>query len=356
MCKSNYVSTERLEQHIQDKHTSKGGWLHCQLCEYKFKKAHKLTEHMVACHDEGLGAKNIAAVEEHACSLCNFTATTSFNLVQHQNKKHSEQAGADGQFTCGSCAFKAATLNAIKSHRYLTHFKKNLQDVDFDISQLVSCPVCSAQFPGKECLRKHLLERHNMDPGIPGTGRVGGPWYFHCVYCDATFQYLSKLETHEKAKHNELPSQVSKYCCTKCSFKPMTMFALEVHMKKTHGGMSPTDKLRQAVKKPDIPIAQMKFSNSLLKFRSMEGLPSGAIQPLSSLLKSESKQVKTKETNKNAIATKRSCPVTELIHPPLKKLKVAELSKTLANPPISFRAKPSSLPSPIMACTLCPFR
>ena len=76
MCKSNYVSKARLEEHIQDKHTTKGGWMHCQLCEYKFRKATKLTEHMVACHDQGGVTKNLTVAEEFNCSLCSFSTNT----------------------------------------------------------------------------------------------------------------------------------------------------------------------------------------------------------------------------------------------------------------------------------------
>ena len=182
--------------------------MHCQLCEYKFRKAAKLTEHMVACHDQGKVTKNLTVAEEFNCSLCNFSTNTSFNLVQHQSKVHTEKAEKDGNFNCGHCPFRAGTLNAIKSHRYLTHFQKNLEEVGFDITQLVSCIVCSAQFSGRDRLRSHLLDRHNMDPTIPGTGRTGGMRYFSCAYCEASFQYLSKLETHEKTCHSGLPSQI----------------------------------------------------------------------------------------------------------------------------------------------------
>ena len=362
MCKSNYVSKARLEEHIQDKHTTKGGWMHCQLCEYKFRKATKLTEHIIACHDQGVVTKNLTVVEEFNCSLCSFSTNTSFNLVQHQSKVHTEKAEKDGHFNCGHCPFRAATLNAIKSHRYLTHFQKNLEEVGFDITQLVSCIVCSAQFSGKDRLRSHLLERHNMDPTIAGTGRTGGTRYFSCAYCDANYQYLSKLENHEKASHSELPSQIHAYCCPICSFKPMTMYALEVHKKQAH------DDLASPVKKPadnmksEVPRTQIKFSNSLLKFRSTEGTPSGVIQPISSI-----KGILKEDGNRLLSAEK------EQDQPPLKKLKVDELSQRFSKPGsvqavkpipglVSKPATPSSNgttanhPGPILACSLCSFR
>ena len=370
MCKSNYVSKARLEEHIQEKHTTKGGWMHCQLCEYKFRKATKLTEHMVACHDQGGVTKNLTVAEEFNCSLCSFSTNTSFNLVQHQSKVHTEKAEKDGYFNCGHCPFRAATLNAIKSHRYLTHFQKNLQEVGFDITQLVSCIVCSAQFSGKDRLRSHLLERHNMDPTIPGTGRTGGTRYFSCAYCEATYQYLSKLETHEKTSHSELPSQIHNYCCPVCSFKPMTMYALEVHKKQAHGELDsmmtkPVDNV-----KPEVPMTEIKFSNSLLKFRSTEGTPSGVIRPLSSItgmVKEGSKE----DRNRLALNSEK---VREQCEPPLKKLKVEELSQRLSKPaaglavkpihglaskpaiPLPVNGKTVNQPGPIIACNLCSFR
>ena len=365
MCKSNYVSKARLEEHIQEKHTTKGGWMHCQLCEYKFRKATKLTEHMIACHDQGGVTKNLTVAEEFNCSLCSFSTNTSFNLVQHQSKVHTEKAEGDGYFNCGHCPFRAATLNAIKSHRYLTHFQKNLEEVGFDITQLVSCIVCSAQFSGKDRLRCHLLERHNMDPTIPGTGRTGGTRYFSCAYCDATYQYLSKLETHERTSHSELPSQIHNYCCPVCNFKPMTMYALEVHKKQAHGDLDsmvnkPVDNM-----KSEVPMTQIKFSNSLLKFRSTEGTPSGVIRPLSSITGMIKGGL---EGDGNKLLN------TEQEQPPLKKLKVEELSQRLSNksasghavkPILGVVSKPSVPPSngktvnqpgPIIACNLCSFR
>ena len=339
--------------------------MHCQLCEYKFRKAAKLTEHMVACHDQGKVTKNLTVAEEFNCSLCNFSTNTSFNLVQHQSKVHTEKAEKDGNFNCGHCPFRAGTLNAIKSHRYLTHFQKNLEEVGFDITQLVSCIVCSAQFSGRDRLRSHLLDRHNMDPTIPGTGRTGGMRYFSCAYCEASYQYLSKLETHEKTSHSELPSQIHNYCCPVCNFKPMTMYALEVHKKQAHGELDslvnkPVDNV-----KPDVPMTEIKFSNSLLKFRSTEGTPSGVIRPLSSItgvVKEGSKE----DRNRLPLDSEK---VAEQYEPPLKKLKVEELSQRLAQPAKGLAVKtikgvaskqaiplPVNQLGPIIACNLCSFR
>ena len=383
MCKSNYVSKARLEEHIQDKHTTKGGWMHCQLCEYKFRKATKLTEHMIACHDQGGVTKNLTVAEEFNCSLCSFSTNTSFNLVQHQSKVHTEKAEQDGYFNCGHCPFRAATLNAIKSHRYLTHFQKNLEEVGFDITQLVSCIVCSAQFSGKDRLRCHLLERHNMDPTIPGTGRTGGTRYFSCAYCEATYQYLSKLETHEKTSHSELPSQIHNYCCPVCNFKPMTMYALEVHKKQAHGDLdSMVNKPVVDNVKSEVPMTQIKFSNSLLKFRSTEGTPSGIIRPLSSItgmIKEGLKEDLIKEglikegLKEDGNRLLNAEKVREEEQPPLKKLKVEELAQRLSKPASGLAVKPmhgvafkpalppsngktGNQPGPIIACNLCSFR
>ena len=165
MCKSQFTTKTGLDHHIQEVHTTKGSWVHCQLCEYKFRKASKLAEHMVACHSQGQGVRNLTMVEELVCSLCSFSCSTSFTLVQHQAREHCERAEADGQFACGrssskfktffyfisgSCPFRASTLNAIKSHRYLTHFQRNLENVCFDISLL----VCScSQLLSSYCFR-----------------------------------------------------------------------------------------------------------------------------------------------------------------------------------------------------------
>ena len=358
ICKSNYASKSTLEEHVQEKHTIKGGWMHCQLCEYKFRKAAKLTEHMVACHDQGKVTKNLTVAEEFNCSLCNFSTNTSFNLVQHQSKVHTEKAEKDGNFNCGHCPFRAGTLNAIKSHRYLTHFQKNLEEVGFDITQLVSCIVCSAQFSGRDRLRSHLLDRHNMDPTIPGTGRTGGTRYFSCAYCEASYQYLSKLETHEKTCHSGLPTQIHNYCCPVCNFKPMTMYALEVHMKQSHGDLDSSRKTPANKLKSEVPIAQIKFSNSLLKFRSTEGTPSGSIQPLSSITSM------LKDTSNSTRKSSAENVKHENQGPPLKKLKLEELSQTVkptpgmvTKPPLpSSNGKTAPLLEPLLACSLCPFR
>jgi hypothetical protein len=335
MCKAKYLSRAHLELHIQEKHTTKGGWLHCQLCEYKFRKAPKLSEHMVACHGQGTAPRQINEAEEHACQLCSFSCTTSFNLVQHLSKEHTERPQADGQFTCGSCSFRAETLNAVKSHRYLTHFQRNLEQVGFDITKLLSCIVCSGQFANEASLRSHLLARHRMEPTIPGIGRQssgrGAPRHFPCQHCGKGFVYLGKLEAHERIVHNVLPSQVHAYCCSTCNFKPVTVFGLEVHRRKAHGeGGQPAEQeqSRPVEKKPEVPLDKMKFSNSLLKFRSTEGLPSGALQPLSTLAAS--------------LKQPRPAPSGEL--PPRKKMRT---DKPVLGP---------RLPGPILACTLCTFR
>ena len=360
MCRVRHVSKASLEQHIQEKHTTKGGWMHCQLCEYKFRKANKLSEHMVACHNQGPGgARNVSVVEEFFCLLCNFSTTTSFNLVTHQSKEHSELPDPDGQYACGSCAFRASTLNAIKSHRYLTHFQRNLADANFDISRLVSCPVCSAQFRDKDSLRNHLLSKHRMDPTIQGTGRLDtartAPRLFPCAHCTAGFQYITQLESHEKKKHIELPSQVPNFCCSRCNFKPITVYALEVHRKQAHGDETPVTEINPQSPKPEVPLSQMKFSNSLLKFRSTEGMPSGALQPLSTYTGQDANRKKTTQPVEDP---------SQPDQPPLKKLKAGSVPAPNNLPskssPVSFREQ-TYLPSkpllgPILVCSLCSFR
>ena len=100
MCKANYVSKVMLDNHVQQSHTTGTGWIHCQLCEYKFRKVNKFNEHMVACHGQFKKLNN-SVPEEHPCSLCDFRSTTSFTLVMHMQKVHAERPDANGQYSCG---------------------------------------------------------------------------------------------------------------------------------------------------------------------------------------------------------------------------------------------------------------
>ena len=86
---------------------------------------------------------------------------------------------------------------------------------------------------------------------------------FNCAYCDITFQYWSKLETHEKMKHPDQPSQIeNKYQCKKCDFKPMTMLALEVHNKQHSERVAQKVTPKQSVvPKPHVAAPNIKFSN-----------------------------------------------------------------------------------------------
>jgi len=291
MCKANYVSKLMLDVHIQQKHTTTPGWIHCQLCEYKFRKVNKFNEHMVACHGQ-VKKINISVPEEHGCTLCDFKCTNSFNLVTHMQKVHAEKPDTNGQFSCEACNFKALTINAIKSHRYLAHFQKNLEDANFDLSKLVSCVVCSTQLPNKEMLRKHLQEKHNMSPerDIVYKNEVKK---FQCAYCDNTFQFRSKLESHEKIKHPDKESMIeTMYKCKQCNFQPMTMFALEVHQQREHANDN------GSIPKPPLPFKtsdplKVKFSN--ISQRSMTS--------------SEPQMKKVKMTNFNSRVPTRSIPV-----------------------------------------------
>ena len=114
--------------------------------------------------------------------------------------------------------------------------------------------------------------------------------------------------------------------------------------------------------KSEVPRTQIKFSNSLLKFRSTEGTPSGVIQPISSIkgiLKNDGNRLLSVEKEQD--------------QPPLKKLKVDELSQRFSKPGSVQAVKPipglvskpptpssngttANQPGPILACSLCSFR
>ena len=124
--------------------------------------------------------------------------------------------------------------------------------------------------PNKEMLKKHLQEKHNMSSERDGASKPVVK-KFNCAYCVLTFQYRTKLETHENTKHPDKASQVDNmYKCKKCNFKPMTIFALEVHNEQEH----PNDiglveqstrvnlvKKQASYDKPQVVPSQIKFSN-----------------------------------------------------------------------------------------------
>ena len=100
MCKAKYVSRQMLETHIQQSHTTGPGWIHCQLCEYKFRKLNKFNEHMIACHGQFKKLNN-SVPEEHNCTLCDFKSSASFTLVTHMQQVHREKPDANGLYSCG---------------------------------------------------------------------------------------------------------------------------------------------------------------------------------------------------------------------------------------------------------------
>ena len=53
-------------------------------------------------------------------------------------------------------------MNAVKSHRYNLHIQKNLANVNFDLSKLARCVLCSTQLANKEALKKHLQDKHSI--------------------------------------------------------------------------------------------------------------------------------------------------------------------------------------------------
>ena len=144
-----------------------------------------------------------------------------------------------------------------------------------------------------------------------GTGRSGACRSFSCTHCDETFQFLAKLESHEQKEHSQLPSQVWrkvvkflvcvwryqstsaqsvtsslwqshlwKFIWNRCDMKFLNIYQLlQAHNDIRLGDEKP-------VQRPEVPLSQvwnvwkekkyqpshfqMKFSNSLLKFRSTE--------------------------------------------------------------------------------------
>eukprot|EP00090_Calanus_glacialis_P021531 TRINITY_DN33211_c0_g1_i1.p1 TRINITY_DN33211_c0_g1~~TRINITY_DN33211_c0_g1_i1.p1 ORF type:complete len:813 (-),score=188.85 TRINITY_DN33211_c0_g1_i1:41-2479(-) len=325
MCKANYVSKLMLDTHVKQSHTTGPGWIHCQLCEYKFRKVNKFNEHMVACHGQ-FKKLNSGAPEEHNCTLCDFKSSTSFTLVTHMQKVHAEKPDVNGQFSCENCPFKASTINAIKSHRYLSHFQKNLEDADFDLSKLVSCVVCSSQLPNKELLKKHLQEKHNMSSERDFI--VKHPVKkFICPHCDMSFQYWSKLETHESTKHPNKVSQIDNmYQCKKCDFKPMTMHSLDVHNVREHHSDTVSKSIEPTVKQ--LSSNKLNIATPPIKFSNM-----GSVE-------------------------------VSVDQPPLKKVKVNNLSLELSKSRIqntgevidSSKSKDNSDNSPWLECTICPFK
>ena len=129
-------------------------------------------------------------------------------------------------------------------------------------------------------------------------------------------------------------------------------------MKQSHGDLDSSRKTPANKLKSEVPIAQIKFSNSLLKFRSTEGTPGGSIQPLSSITSM------LKDTSNSTRKSSAENVKHENQGPPLKKLKLEELSQTV-KPTAGMVTKPT-LPSsngkttpllePLLACSLCPFR
>lgn len=133
----------------------------CYICEKKFQSRNKLVNHIYV-HNEN---------SEHLCATCGRTYKSLHGLREHM-KTHEER-----KFECDECGKVFRRFDRLRNH-FWCHSK----DLTF------VCKICSKGFKMKRYLHRHMAV-HN-DPKI------------NCRFCDASFNFATVRNYHEKSRHN----------------------------------------------------------------------------------------------------------------------------------------------------------
>ena len=218
MCDKISTSFSGLKDHKRNHHSQKPILIkHCEYCDYSTRYSGAFRIHVNSVH------LNIKPVQ---CEVCDKKLRSNIQLKLHIRSVHQKKTEQ-----CDIC-FKF--VRNIRIHKQGQHKKANCKycDKQFDkyntmvyhIQQehkdreVFKCPSCEYKTKNKNNLKKHDLNKHNIN-------------YKFCDQCEYKTKLKSHLQQHQKLKHD---CNFEKFNCKYCDYQADRKVNVEQHQRSQH--------------------------------------------------------------------------------------------------------------------------
>ena len=158
--------------------------------------------------------KKSASVEKHnnenKCDKCEFTCSTESELLEHNQKQHTQT------LNCDKCEYTCRSSEDLKKHKEKKHKENNKKELN--------CNKCEKRFLSEDALSNHTRNDH----GQRKTSLTEDS--YSCDECVMTCYLKDTLVRHKKFEHGGK----SVYLCTVCEYGSTSKDDLRVHIKDKH--------------------------------------------------------------------------------------------------------------------------
>uniref|UniRef100_A0A1A9ZLE8 Protein krueppel n=1 Tax=Glossina pallidipes TaxID=7398 RepID=A0A1A9ZLE8_GLOPL len=200
--------------------------LKCTLCDRNFLRRANLEAHQKTHANDNLLA--------YKCHECAKGFSNEYNLKYHKYVQHKGDIPAKCEF----CHKGFVSISYLQRHIRKTHFK---QSSDQDISALLRCPRCEAQFETLQQLCLHMQQSKDQNGkciDLPVNNlkdnnkrRQQGQGSYICPHCPRRFRVKTQFQRHVSA--HDLTNSKS-FQCQECEAHYSSAWHLEKHIRMAH--------------------------------------------------------------------------------------------------------------------------